>query len=62
VKFFCFRNSKFDPIRQERVFTGNAEDLRLFIEAVVVDTFAADIPDCPTGLVLAENHLQGAFQ
>jgi hypothetical protein len=62
AKFFCFKNSKFDPKRQERIFTGNAEDLHLFVEAVVVNAYMKDIPDCPRGLVLADNHCTGAFQ
>jgi hypothetical protein len=62
AKFFCFKSSKFDPKLQERIFTGDPEDLRMFVESVVVDVFSEDIPDCPTGLVLADNHCQGAFQ
>jgi hypothetical protein len=62
TKFFCFKNSKFEPERQERIFTGKAEDLHLFIEAVVFDPQMDDIPDCPTGLVLCDNHCEGAFQ
>lgn len=62
ARFFCFKNSKFDPKLQERVFTGNAEELCLFIGAVVLDADEEEIPDCPTGLVLADNRCQGAFQ
>ena len=62
ARLFCYKNSKFDPKHQERVFTGDPDDLRLFVELMVADVIVEDIPDCPTGLVLADNHCQGAFQ
>jgi hypothetical protein len=57
ARFFCFQNSKFDPEKKESVF----EDLKVFVDATVPDAYAADIPDCPEGLVLTNNHGEGAF-
>jgi hypothetical protein len=62
AKFFCFHNSTYDPECQERIFDGTPEDLRFFIQTVSPNAYAADIPDCPRGLILADNRCQGAFQ
>jgi hypothetical protein len=61
ARFFCFCNSKFDPKKQESVFVGRPEDLKIFVESTVLDACAADIPDCPEGLVLTTNRGLGAF-
>jgi hypothetical protein len=61
ARFFCFCNSKFDPEKQESIFVGKPEDLKVFVDATVPDAYAADIPDCPEGLVLTNNHGEGAF-
>jgi hypothetical protein len=62
AKQFCFRNSMYDPKRQERVFTKTPEETVGFVKIAVTDAFEDDIPDCPQGLVLADNHCTGAFQ
>jgi hypothetical protein len=62
ARFFCFHNCKFDPKKQETLFTGSPENLKVFIESTIPNAFAADIPDCPRGLVLSDNHGTGAFQ
>jgi hypothetical protein len=61
-RFFCYKNSKFDPKLQERVFEGTPSELQLFVEAVVPDVCGENIPECPQGLVLADNRSRGAFQ
>jgi hypothetical protein len=61
ARFFCFCNSKFDPEKDESVFVGKPEDLKIFVEATVPDVYAGDIPDCPEGLVLTSNRGLGAF-
>jgi hypothetical protein len=62
AKQFCFRNSKFDPKRQERIFIKTPEDAVCFVKIAVADAFVEEIPECPQGLVLADNHCTGAFQ
>jgi len=62
ARFFCYRNSKFDPKLQERVFEGSEADMRFFVEAVYPEVCVENIPECPQGLVLADNRLRGAFQ
>jgi hypothetical protein len=62
ARFFCFRNSKFDPKVQEKNFVGDSEDLKVFIESTIEDPSLADVPDAPRGLVLSDNHCTGAFQ
>jgi hypothetical protein len=59
---FCFLNSEYDPENQENIFIGDADDLKLHVEAVVPNFDASEIPDCPRGLVLSDNHGCGAFQ
>ena len=59
---FCFHFSKFDSKFQERVFVGEPNDLKIYVEATVEDAYLADIPDTPQGLVLADNRCRGAFQ
>jgi hypothetical protein len=61
ARFFCFRNSKRDVKTQESVFVGNPEDLKIFVEATVPGALTEDIPDCPEGLVLTNNHGEGYF-
>lgn len=46
----------------KNAFSRGTQDLHLFVEAIVVNVYTEDIPDCPTGLVLTDNRLQGAFQ
>jgi hypothetical protein len=62
ARFFCFKNSKFDPKLQEKVFDGSESDMRLFIQVVVPEASGENIPECPQGLVLADNRSRGAFQ
>jgi hypothetical protein len=59
---YCFLNCKFDPKRQENVFLGTQENTAAFVCSTVEHAFMADIPDTPQGLVLANNHGEGAFQ
>jgi hypothetical protein len=62
ARFFCYKNSKFDPKLQERVFEGSEADMRFFVKAVYSEVCVDNIPECPQGLVLADNRLRGAFQ
>ncbi len=62
ARAFCFRNSKYDPKLQERVFVGTAEEAVNFVRIAVSDPIEALIPDTPQGLVLADNRCTGAFQ
>ena len=61
ARFFCFCNSKFDSEKQESIFVGRPEDLKIFIDSTVPDAYAADIPDCPEGLVLTSGKGDGMF-
>ena len=58
---FCFANSKYDIKLQECIFTKTPEDVEHFVHIAVVDPFDMEIPDCPQGLVLADNHCRGFF-
>jgi hypothetical protein len=59
---FCFENSKYDPKLQERIFLKTPEAAVAFVEIAVTNAAEEEIPDCPQGLVLADNHCTGAFQ
>jgi hypothetical protein len=59
--FFCFRNSTFDRQMQERIFEGDEEDVRLYVELTIENSQVDIIPCCPKGLVLADNRARGAF-
>jgi hypothetical protein len=61
ARFFCFRNSKFDSELQEWVFCGNQTDVEFFVDLFVLDPNEAEAPECPQGLVLADNRARGAF-
>jgi hypothetical protein len=54
---FCFSNSKYDPKVQERIFLKTPEETACFVKIAVTDAFEEEIPDCPQGLVLADNPL-----
>jgi hypothetical protein len=62
AKTFCFRNSKYDHKRQERIFTATPEDVVNFVHIAVEDPIEEWIPETPQGLVLADNRCTGAFQ
>jgi hypothetical protein len=61
ARFFCFRNSKFDCELQERVFCGEQADVEFFVDLFVDNLNEGDLPECPKGLVLADNRARGAF-
>lgn len=59
---YCFSNSKFDPELQERIFTKTPDKVTAFVEIAVPWVDEEEIPECPQGLVLSDNHCTGAFQ
>jgi len=62
ARAFCFRKSKYDPKRQERIFTGTPKETIDFVLIAVEYPVEARIPETPQGLVLADNRCTGAFQ
>ena len=62
TRSYCYHNSKYDPRLQEQVFVGTPAEVKAFVLVEVQGAYAADIPDAPQGLVLADNHCTGAFQ
>ena len=61
ARFFCLRNSKLDWQLQERIFLGDEEDLRFFVQLIVENAHKEEIPVCPKGLVITDNRARGAF-
>ena len=59
---FCFHQGKFDPKRQESIFVGDPEDLKIFVEATVENACLAEVPDAPRGLVLSGLHYHLRFR
>jgi hypothetical protein len=59
--FYCFRNSEFDRRMQERIFQGDEQDVRFYVQLTVENAQEEEVPSCPKGLVIADNRARGAF-
>ena len=62
ARAFCFRKSKYDSKRQERIFVATPAEVVDFVRIAVKNPWEEEIPDTPQGLVLADNRCTGAFQ
>ncbi len=63
ARSYCFQNAFFEPEKKESIFLGEPEKTVNYVKvALGPNTFVADIPDTPRGLVLNDVRGTGAFE